>query len=162
MLRNALVSDEMFTVLGVRPFLGRVLRPGEDRPGAEPVVVVSYNMWQQELGADSSVLGRRIVLGGEPTTIVGVMPKGFYFPTPEWRAWRPLLLDPASQNYRGNGYLTIVGRVRDDVTAAGLETDVQVLASALGERFTYSAAWDKAKGAHVIPIREYVPRPQHA
>ncbi|HEX9727083.1 MAG TPA: ABC transporter permease [Gemmatimonadales bacterium] len=156
LLQNALVSADMFDVLEARPILGRTLQPGEDRPGAEPVVVIGYGMWQGDFGADPNVVGRRIPLGGEPTTVIGVMGPDFYFPTPECRAWRPLVLDRDSQNYRGNGYLTLVGRLRDGITDAGVQADLGTLAVALGERFTYPAAWDKTRGAHVIPFREYV------
>jgi putative ABC transport system permease protein len=84
------------------------------------------------------------------------MPEGFYFPTPEFRAWRPLLLDPATQNYQGNGYLTILARVREGLTAGPVDDDIQALAAALGERFTYSDAWNKARGAHVTSLRDYL------
>lgn len=154
LLWNALGSAELFEVLGVAPLLGRSFAPGEDRPGAEPVVVIGHGVWQQELGGDPGVVGTRITLGGEPTTVIGVMPEGFYFPTPDFRAWRPLLLDPATQRYQGSGYLTLVARVRDDFAPAAVDDDVQQLAAALGERFTYPDAWDKTRGAYVTPLRE--------
>lgn len=156
LLLNGMGSAELFDVLGTPPLLGRTFEPGADRPGAEPVMVVSYGLWQQELGGDPGVLGRRLMLGGVPTTVIGVMPEGFYFPTPEFRAWRPLLLDPATANYQGNGYLTLIGRVRAGVTSGALEGDLESLTAALGERFTYPEAWDKTKGAHVTPVREYL------
>lgn len=156
LLINAGASAELFDVLSVPPLLGRTFAPGEDRPGAEPVIVLSHGLWQQEFGGDLGVLGQRVVMDGVSTTVIGVMPPGFFFPTPEYRAWRPLMLDPATQDYRGNGYLALVGRVRPAVTTGALEADVQSLATALGERFTYPEAWDKSQGAHVISIREYL------
>jgi predicted permease len=146
----------LFDVLGARPLLGRTFAPGEDRPGAEPVMVLSWAMWRQELGGDPKVLGRRINLGGTPTTVVGVMPRGFYFPSPEYRAWRPLLLDPDSPVYRGRGWLVLLGRVKPGTAPAGLTDDIQAIARALGERFTYPAAWDKTRNAAVRPLREYL------
>jgi putative ABC transport system permease protein len=156
LLLNAKASSNLFDVLGVRPLLGRTFAPGEDRPGAEPVVVLSYGLWQQDLGGDPGILRRRILLGGVPTTVIGVMPRGFYFPTPEFRAWRPLELDPASAEYQDNGYLTLIGRVRPGVGEARLHQDVGALAAGLGQRFTYPEAWDKTKGAHVTPLRQYL------
>ncbi len=156
LLELSLTSAELFDVLGARPLLGRTFEPGEDRPGAEPVIVLSYGLWQQELGGDPGVVGQRITLGGVPTTVIGVMPEGFYFPTPQHRAWRPLVLDPATRNYQGNGYLRLIGRVKASVSPAQLEQDVGALATALGERFTYPEAWDKTKGAHVVPLREHL------
>jgi predicted permease len=146
----------LFDVLGAHPLLGRTFAPGEDRPGAEPVAVLSWAMWRQELGGDPKVLGRRINLGGTPTTVVGVMPRGFYFPSPEYRAWRPLLLDPNSPVYRGRGWLVLLGRVKPGTVAGALNDDIQAIARALGERFTYPAAWDKTRNAAVRPLREYL------
>ncbi len=149
-------SAELFDVLQVAPIMGRTFETGEDRPGAELVIVASYGLWQQELGGDENVIGRRIVLGGRPHTVIGVAPPGFYFPTPEYRAWVPLLLDPSTQNYQGNGYLSIIGRRANGVTEAGLEADVQLLGAALGEQYTYPARWDKSANPAVVGMREYV------
>lgn len=149
-------SAELFDVLQVRPVMGRTFEAGEDRPGAESVMVISYGLWQQELGSDENVIGKRVNVGGRSYTVIGVMPPGFYFPTPEFRAWVPLLLDPASQNYQGNGYLSVVGRKADGVSAAALDADVRRLGATLGERFTYSPRWDKSANPHVVTMREYV------
>jgi predicted permease len=149
-------SAELFDVLGAAPLQGRTFRTGEDRVGAEPVIVVSWAMWQQELGADPNVIGRRIVFGGESVTVIGVMPRGFYFPTPEYRAWQPLRLDPASGEYQGNGWLVLVGRTKPGTTEPQLVANIQSIATALGERFTYPAAWDKTKGATTTPLRRYL------
>jgi predicted permease len=147
-------SAELFEVLGAAPLMGRGFAPGEDRPGAERVVVVSWGFWQSELGGDPGVLGRQIRLGGQATTVIGVMPRRFYFPTPEFRLWRPLLLDPASGLYQGSGYLALIGRVRAGVTRAELDGEMDALGRALGERFTYPAAWDKTKDPSVTSLRE--------
>lgn len=149
-------TANFFDALGVKAMLGRTFKPGEDRPGAEPVVVVSHGLWQQELGGADDVIGRRITIGGQQTTIVGVMPPGFYFPTPESRAWRPLILDPAEQSYHGNGWLALIGATKPGAGAAEVDQELARLTRMLGERFTYPAAWDKTKNAHVTPIREYL------
>lgn len=148
-------SAELFDVLGARPLLGRAFQAGDDRPGAAAVTVVSYGFWQQELGGDPGVIGRRIEIGGDAVEVVGVMPRGFYFPSPMFRIWRPLLLDPASDQYQGNGWLVLVGRERPGVTVGERDADIQAIARALGERFTYPEAWDKTKNAAVTPLREY-------
>ncbi|MGD8868345.1 MAG: ABC transporter permease, partial [Gemmatimonadales bacterium] len=149
-------SAELFDVLQVRPVMGRAFEAGEDRPGAEPVMVISYGLWQQELGGADDVIGKAVNLGGRSYTVIGVMPPGFYFPTPEDRAWLPLLLDPASKNYQGNGYLSVVGRRADGVSVGALDADVLRLGAALGERFTYSPRWDKSANPHLVTMREYV------
>ena len=150
----SLGSANLFDVLGAAPLMGRTFQEGEDRPGAEPVVVLSHATWVREFGEDRAVLGRRLDLGGIRRTVVGVMPPDFYFPSPESEAWIPLDLDPAQRDYTGNGWLVLVGRLGEGVTDAGLDQEVDRLAAALGERFTYSARWDKSRDAYVVPLRE--------
>jgi putative ABC transport system permease protein len=149
-------SSELFDVLGARPLLGRAFRAGEDRPGAEHVIVLSYGLWQESFGGDRDIVGRRIDIDGTPTTVVGVMPRGFYFPTPESRAWIPLDLDPSTDSYQGNGWLVLLGRLKPRVSAPQLQDDLASLAKDLGERFSYPDAWDKTRNPHVTPLREYV------
>jgi predicted permease len=149
-------SAELFDVLGTPPLLGRTFRPGEDRPGAEPVIVLSHALWQQSFGSDPSVVGRRVDINGRPTTVIGVMPRDFYFPQPEMDAWMPLDLDPASSNYQNNGWLVLTGRLLPDVGDAEVRADLHALATALGERWTYPDAWDKTRNPTVTPLRTYV------
>ncbi|HET6230415.1 MAG TPA: ABC transporter permease, partial [Longimicrobiaceae bacterium] len=66
-------SAELFSVLGAAPLVGRGFQPGDDRPGAEPVAVISYGLWQ-ELGGSRTIIGSRLSIGGAPRTVVGVMP----------------------------------------------------------------------------------------
>lgn len=154
-LETVVSSPTLFDVLGVRPMLGRTYDANDDRPGAAPVVVVSYGLWQQELGADPEVIGRSIMLDGKPASVIGVMPKGFYYPVPSLRLWRPLQLDPTSPNYT-SGWLTLVARTPQGVAPSLVHGEVKRLARALGGQFTYSAAWDKTKNPSVAPIHEYL------
>ncbi len=153
---TGVTSADFFDVLGVHPLMGKTFAKGDDRPGAEAVVVLSYAMWRQELGGDPHVLGKRILLDGTPTTVIGVMPRDFYFPSPEYRAWRPLDLDPNSPVYRGRGWLVLVGRVKPGMNAGAVNGDLHAIAAALGERFTYPKAWDKTKNPSLRPVREYL------
>ena len=73
-----IVSGNFFEVLGTRPAQGRFFLPEEDRtPGAQPVVVLSYGLWQQRFGADPGFVGKTITLNGHPFSVVGVAPEGF-------------------------------------------------------------------------------------
>jgi putative ABC transport system permease protein len=149
-------SPTLFDVLGVRPFIGRAFDAADDRPGAAPVVVISYGMWKDDLAGDLNVLTHQILLDGAPVTVIGVMPKGFYFPNPVFRAWRPLQLDPAGDFYHNVGFLVLIGRARAGAAPAALREDIGNLASALGQRFTYPAAWDKTKNASTTTVHEYL------
>ncbi|MFN8574339.1 MAG: ADOP family duplicated permease [Gemmatimonadaceae bacterium] len=155
LLPFVVATPSLFNVLGVRPELGPGLTPDDDRPHAPPVIVISHAMWQDDFGADPNVIGRRILVGGALVTVVGVMPKGFYFPTPYYRAWRPLQLDPASQMYEV-GYLVLTGRTPPGTPPARVDAEVQRMAHDLGGRFTYPAAFDKTKNAHVTPVHTYL------
>jgi putative ABC transport system permease protein len=150
-----LSAPTLFDVLGVHPALGRTFDANDDRAGAPPVIVISDPVWRQDFGGAPSVIGHQIALDGELVTVIGVMPRGFFFPTPEIRAWRPLRLDPASSMYKV-GYLTLVARSKAGVSSSLVNGEVQRIAKLLGTRFTYSDAADKTKGAHAIPIRTYL------
>jgi putative ABC transport system permease protein len=142
-------SSELFDVLGAAPFLGRGFRAGDDVPGAEPVAILSFGLWQ-ELGASPSVVGTRITLDGIARTVAGVMPRTFWFPNPSARFWVPEPLSPKSQSWNS----TLVGRVEANEDLRAMDVPVAQLVAMLDERFDYPAQWDKTKDPHVAPIRD--------
>lgn len=144
-------SAELFDVLGAAPMLGRTFKAGDDAAGAEPVTVLSYALWQ-ELGSDRSIVGKPLQLGGAARTVVGVMPRTFWFPSPETRLWNARPLDPENQS----GNYALVGRISDDVAMDHMEGPLGAIASALGARFTYPAQWDLTKNPTITPVREYL------
>src|SRR5471030_183531 len=84
-INRSVTSGNFFELLGVRPALGRVLRPEDDLPGAAPAIVLSYDVWRREFGGDSAVVGRPLVepYSQQKYTIVGVAPPGFAYPSGE-------------------------------------------------------------------------------
>jgi len=142
-------SAELFEVLGARAALGRCFQRGDDRPGVEPVAVLSHGLWQ-EMGGDASILGRRIRLDGVPRTVVGVMPRGFWFPDPTVRVWLP---EPLEETSRSGNY-TLVGRIAPGQRMEGMAPALARITKALGERFKYPEQWDLTKNAAVTPVRE--------
>ena len=144
-------SAELFDVIGAPPLLGRTFRTGEDVVGAEPVAVLSHSLWQ-ELGGDPAILGRPLQLGGVAHTVIGVMPRGFWFPSPLTRVWTPAQMNP--QNRAGR--YTLLGRAADGQMIAHMEAPLQALTRILAENFEYpNPRWDKTKNAAVTPAREY-------
>jgi len=83
------VSWTLFGILGDRPVIGRAFDAADDRPGAEPVVMLSDDVWRTRYNSDPGVVGRAISVNGVPHTIIGVMPPRFAFPT-NHRLWVPL------------------------------------------------------------------------
>lgn len=142
-------SWELFEVLGSHPLIGRTFQKGDDAQGAAPVAVLSYSLWQ-ELGGSPSILGQRITMNDVPHTIVGVMPKGFWFPDPSVRIWTPKPLDPEGRN----GSFALVGRTAPGVDVHHVEPYLRTLATTLGQRFHYSIGADKTEHPEVTPLRD--------
>jgi putative ABC transport system permease protein len=114
-----LVTGNFFQTLGTQPFLGRLLRPSDDAPGAAPVLVLSYGTWQRLFAGDPHVIGRRLTMswGSIAPTVVGVAAPGLDFPAGT-DAWLPLLpFEPlaASDSARVDVYVT--GRLAPGATA---------------------------------------------
>jgi predicted permease len=144
-------SAELFAVLGTRPLLGRGFQPGDDRQGTDPVAVLSHSLWQ-ELGGDAAILGRRLRLDGIPRTVVGVMPRGFWFPDSGVRVWLPQALDPTSES----GNYALLGRLAPGQRMDRMAPALAHITKRLSQRFHYPEQWDKTKHAALIPLREYL------
>jgi predicted permease len=86
---GAYVTQDFLGILGVRPALGRDFTAADNKPGAEKVAIIGYGTWQRDFGASPAIVGKSVRLNGKPATIVGVMPRGFVFPTTE-ELWIPL------------------------------------------------------------------------
>ncbi len=120
-LAGAEVSSEFFTLLGLKPELGRALQPGDFGPGAEPVVVISHQLWMQRLGGDPGFVGRRISLDGTETTVVGVLPERISLDDPLLLSpadlLSPLAVQPGSP-FLSRGFLAtrVLGRLAEGVT----------------------------------------------
>jgi len=120
-LLAATVSHGFFEVLGVAPLVGRSFIPDDDGPGAAPVAVLGYGLFQRRFAGDRGVVGRDILLDGTAATIVGIAPEGFSFPAPGTELWVPLRLprDRALQGgspYRSFRILDVVGRLREETS----------------------------------------------
>jgi len=117
-LAGTAVSPQLFALLGTRPALGRLLLPADAAPGAEAVVVLSDGFWRERFGGDASVIGRSLILDGQPRTIVGVAPADFYFPSREARLWTPYSVVPTATapGQQAIAVFSAVGRLRPGAT----------------------------------------------
>src|SRR5579863_422921 len=116
-LYGTAVSANLFSLLGVRPELGRIFLPGEDQPGRDHLVILSHSLWLEKFGGDPAVIGRSVTLEGESREIVGVMPAGFEVASSKAQFWTPLDLDPRAVGaYWGGGFMPVVGRLGRGVT----------------------------------------------
>ena len=134
------VSWNYFDVLGVRPALGRTFRPEEDEAeGAHPVVILSHRAWERRHGSGAEVLGQTVFINDRPFTVVGVAPEGFTglstIMVPD--VWVPTMMVNQVFPYhvnldgRSDPWLTLVGRLKPNVTLAQARDELKRLASAL-------------------------------
>ena len=110
------LSPAVFAMLGARPLIGRTFDPGEETPGEDAVVVLSYASWQRYFAGASDVLGQPVTLAGRVYAVVGVMPKGFQFPDPRTQFWIPFALN-------GSRALPL-GRLADGVSLDAATTEL--------------------------------------
>ena len=123
-----LFTWDMWSVLGVDAYRGRVFTAEEDVDGSDAVVVLSHGLWVRRFGGDESLMGRTIELDGRPLTVLGVMPPSFEFDlAPEAQAWIPMGMDPADLPGRGNHFASMLGRLRPGVTFDQADADLRGL-----------------------------------
>jgi putative ABC transport system permease protein len=145
------VPANFFAMLGVKAQLGRTFLPPEDQPGAGQVVVLSHLLWQSRFGGDSGVIGKEILLNQQKQRVVGVMPAGFQFLSPEIRLWTPLAIAPGRLADRDNHYLNVVARLKPGVSATQADTEIKAITANIAR--TYPKEADKLS-AVVKPLRK--------
>ncbi|MDF1504502.1 ABC transporter permease, partial [Roseisolibacter sp. H3M3-2] len=124
------VSGAFGAVTAVRPALGRVLTPDDDRPGAPAVVMLGQALWRRTFDASPAAVGRTLVLDGVPHTVVGVLPASLDAALGERDFWVPLRLEP-SQRDNFTPYLTLVARLRPDAAPAGVARELDAITATL-------------------------------
>jgi predicted permease len=128
-------TASLFSLLGVRPILGRTFTDEESQPGGDNVVVISYGLWQRQYGGDFRVIGQSIKLDERPYSIIGVMPESFRFPSDSTPAnervelWVPLSFTPDQIQDRLREFGTyFIGRLKTGVTEAQAQQDIEAVA----------------------------------
>ena len=172
------VSGNYFTMFGIRAYAGRALTPQDDQPGAPPVAVMSYRLWQQQYGSDPSVIGGTFNLDDKPFMVVGITPPGFFGDAlrntpPDF--FVPLNTEPyvqvdADLNKYDTHWLDLIGRIQPGVTPASVEAQMRValkqwLRSHWGEmsandraRFAEQTLYLAPGGAGITSMREQYER----
>ena len=141
---GSVVSSDYFTVLGIRPILGRTFEPAEDvGRNAHPVVVISYDAWQNRYHGDPAIVGRKQRLNGVLYTIVGVTPEGFYgtFVGYSWQFWVPASMEEAfaSGGYklenRAARWIEGFAFLKPGVTQAQAQAEISAVGARLEEAY---------------------------
>lgn len=146
------VSAGFFDVLNVRPAIGRAFLPQEDAPGAAQVAILSEHVWRERFGGDSTIVGRKIVLDDKPVEVVGVMAASFNYPTSVLGSrvdfWSPIA-EPI-RFYRGRHYLTVVARLKPDISISQAQDD---MARVSGNLRTQFPELNHGHDARVVPLQ---------
>src|SRR3954447_15138828 len=143
------VTSNFFSLLGVRPILGRGFLPDDESAQSNKVAVVSYELWQRVLGGQSSVVGKNVLLSGEKYTVIGVMPAGFQFLNSEVNLWVPVDLDAEGWRNRGGHYLVVFGRLKPGVTVTQANSDIKTIMARIAHDYPDQAG---RIGADVVPL----------
>ena len=151
-LESTAVTADLLPILGVRPVLGRVFDRAEERTGA-PSVVISHALWQAQFGGDASIIGRRVLLDGNPRVVIGVMPRDFHFPNRDIALWT--LIDPESRDDADltNTYWQALAKLRPGVTVQQAQADMDMVARGLQQRCPREL---ENLGASVVRLRDEV------
>lgn len=143
----------MFEVLGVKPLLGRGFAEDEFVTGRDRVLVLGHGIWQRRFGADPGIVGRTLVLSGEPYTVIGVMPEGFQF-APFWATRAelaaPLDLAPRATARTGNS-LRIFARLKASASREQAQVEMDAICQQLAEAYPKT---NTGRTARVTPLLE--------
>ena len=159
-IQGAHVSVDFFRVLGVTPARGRAFLPEEEPTGGANVAILSDGFWHSHFAGDESILGKTLVLDGNNTTVVGILPSGFRFPFefPEPDVWLPRvfehpLLKP-TQVQMGAGYLSVIGRMRGGEDLAQAQAEIDTIDARYRQQFASFADAGKDPSPQVVSLAE--------
>ncbi len=128
------VSPSFFAALDEKPLLGRVLLPDEEQPGHDQVAVLNYSLWQRQFAGDPNIIGQTIKLNGSSHTVVGVMAKGFEWPTTA-EVWTPLAMTSEQVSVRKSHYLMVMGRIKESLNLSEAQAEMDIIARRLAQQY---------------------------
>ncbi len=143
-------QSNYFSLLGVRPHLGRTFAAGEDQKGGARVVVLTDEFWKKQFGARKDVIGQTLSINSEAYTVIGVMPSWYRerFPVD---VWVPVDMNAERMGHRGEHSWRAVGRLKHGVSLTQARTDLQRIADALAKQFPGN---NKDVNPIVMPMHE--------
>ena len=156
---SAVVTPNFFAIMGVPPELGRTLDSRQDKAGNSGKVVLAYSLWKRRYAGSTELIGKTILVNGEPRVVVGVMPRYFAFPggVDMWAAARfevpehPLRpsIDPSTS--RSSHYFEIIGRLKTGVTRQEAQAEVDVISRRLARQYKDA---EEGEGTTLVSLRD--------
>ena len=148
-LGGGIVSTNFFDVLGVQPAIGRGFIADEEVVGRHRVAVISDGLWQRRFGGSPDILGSTVLLDGESHTVIGVMPPGFWYRTPDLDILVPLAI--SGEEPRNSHYIDVLARVNDGFTRDQAEDEAARIAAQLAAEYPGTNA---GNGAALMTLHE--------
>jgi len=132
-IRGVQITGNGFQLIGERPLIGRAFTSTDDTVGAPAVVMIGYSLWERRYGKEASIIGRTIRLNGTPTTVIGVMPRGFSFPF-NGEMWLPLVSKPDFEKREARNFV-VFARLVDGVTLQSARAEMDVIGRNLARAY---------------------------
>jgi predicted permease len=126
-VRGATVSPKFFEMLGVRAALGRTFQRDEEEPGRDRVVVLTDGFWRRHFGGDSTIVGRSVLVDGNPVTVVGVLPQDFYFIFRDLAIFMPMTASSEFKSRRDTHSIGVLARLAPGVSRSEAQSDLERL-----------------------------------
>lgn len=152
-IEGASVSAGLFPMLGIQPAIGRLFDASDDRDGSPGTVLLSYSLWQTLFGGDNAVVGKKVLLDNAPYTIIGVLPRNFYFPNPDAELWTAMRFAPLDLADRNNNYVQVIARLKHGITLQQAREELRVTTAQLERAYPKENAHT---GATIATLREEV------
>ncbi len=143
------VTREFFSTLGVHPAMGRDFLPEEELPNTPDVALIGDGFWRRRFGADPHIVGKKLMIKGTPTVVIGVLPVSFRFPDVNADIWELTTLHPERQ--RQGRYLAPIARLKPGVSVSQGQADMNRIMAQLAKEYPdFNTNW----GATVVPLRQ--------
>ncbi|MGE0127021.1 MAG: ABC transporter permease [Blastocatellales bacterium] len=153
---SQIATPNLFNILGVNPMMGRAFNEDDGKPGAPRVVALSFGLWQRRFGGDPQIIGRKLILNGAETTVVGVMPadfnwhvKGGSMTRKMAEMWSPWQIEESMKQRRGR-FASAVARLKPGVSFEQAQAEMNVISGQSERAYDFNANW----GVTVVPLRK--------
>ena len=149
------VTGNFLSLVRVKVFRGRDFQPEEEKRGAQPVVILSYDFWQNRFGGDEAALGQQLSLNGSPFTVIGILPPTFEFPLAPKQTQLLTTIAGEGSNLveRGAQVLKGVGRLRPGVSFTQAQADLTTIAEGLAQQYPQ---YDRNSTAYLVAVDEQI------
>jgi putative ABC transport system permease protein len=165
-ISGAVVSPELFPLLGVEPIKGRTFAREEQGQGHDDMIVISERLWKRRFNSDPTLIGKSLLLNGGSYTVIGIMPARFEFPIPLFGVqgnqfaervdiWKPVAFTPQELKDRGNRSYGLITRLRSDVPVTKAQAELDKIISNWIQTYkdNYSGG---GFGARIYPLQDQV------